>query len=342
MNRREFALGLSAATLINLGRTFSDSSHSYIGHGRKRQYAVLDAPCNLGLRPPRPGVEPGVGKLAQTLRQQNLVARLHAADAGVVAAPQYTPDIDEVTRYRAGQLVASYMPKLADRIGALIDDQTVPIVLGGDCSILLGAAIALKRRGRYGLVHMDAHGDYVVPRGATKFTAAGLDLALATGHGPEALANIEQLSPYFREQDVVCFGNREIVTEQDGDLASFLRSPIKKFPYSEIKRIGVKTATHRVRQMFETGEMSGYWVHIDADVLDSRLMPAVDAPEEVPGFTYDELAEIVSILLSSGEVKGMHIAIYDPDLDPDRKCAVALADALVKGLTAAHDVLAEE
>lgn len=45
---------------------------------------VLDAPSNLGLRPPQPGSVPGVYKLAGALRDQGLLARLGARDGGVV------------------------------------------------------------------------------------------------------------------------------------------------------------------------------------------------------------------------------------------------------------------
>jgi arginase len=37
---------------------------------------------------------------------------------------------------------------LADAIGRVLDAGDFPLVLGGDCSILLGAMLALKRRGR--------------------------------------------------------------------------------------------------------------------------------------------------------------------------------------------------
>src|SRR5688572_5801153 len=51
---------------------------------------VVDAPSNLGLRPPAPGVEPGVKGLAAALRGHGLVSRLGARDGGVVAPPPYS------------------------------------------------------------------------------------------------------------------------------------------------------------------------------------------------------------------------------------------------------------
>jgi hypothetical protein len=90
-----------------------------------RNIVVLDAPSNLGLRPPAPGTVPGCHKLAGALREQRIVQRLHALEGGVVVPP------DRVERHvRAGDF---------------------PVVLGGDCSVQLGASLALRRVGRYGL-----------------------------------------------------------------------------------------------------------------------------------------------------------------------------------------------
>lgn len=54
-----------------------------------RNIVVLDAPSNLGLRPPVPGTVPGCYKLAGALREQRIVQRLHALEGGVVVPPRY-------------------------------------------------------------------------------------------------------------------------------------------------------------------------------------------------------------------------------------------------------------
>src|SRR4051795_6354825 len=116
-------------------------------------FTVLDAPCNLGLQPP----EPGVRRLADALRACGIVERLGALDAGGVDAPGSV----SVPVNRAA--LAGYTRTLADRIGALLDDGAKPLVLGGDCSILLGATLALRRRARRGLLHVDGHLDFRHP-----------------------------------------------------------------------------------------------------------------------------------------------------------------------------------
>ena len=155
-----------------------------------RRIAVLDAPSNLGLRPPTTTSVPGCAKAPGALRDQGLLARLHARDAGCLTPARYDPG-----DWRPGDGVchaaeiADYAVRLADRIGAIVDAGEFPVVLGGDCSILVGAALAMRRRAiadelPYGLVYIDGHSDFRHPGNASYVgAAAGEDLALATGRG---------------------------------------------------------------------------------------------------------------------------------------------------------------
>jgi hypothetical protein len=73
----------------------------------ERNVVVVDAPSNLGLRPPSPGAIPGCWRLPEVLRQQGIVARLGANDGGRVQPPPYTPDHD-ATGTRNGLAIADY------------------------------------------------------------------------------------------------------------------------------------------------------------------------------------------------------------------------------------------
>src|SRR5215216_2885567 len=180
-----------------------------------RRIAVLDAPSNLGLRPPTATSVPGCYKAPGALRDQMLVSRLGARDAGCVTPPRYDPG-----DWRPGDGVAHsdaiswYSRRLADRIEALLEAGEFPVVLGGDCSILLGSALATRRRGasaggHVGLVYVDGHSDFRHPGNASYVgAAAGEDLALVTGRGQADLAAIERRRPYYRDVDVVVMGIR--------------------------------------------------------------------------------------------------------------------------------------
>lgn len=64
--------------------------------------------------------------------------------------------------------------------------------------------------------------------------------------------------------------------------------------------------------------MSGtlpFWLHVDLDVIDGALLPAVDSPGS-PGLDFDQLAELLQPLVASSECLGCDVTIFDPELDP--------------------------
>lgn len=294
---------------------------------------LIDAPSNLGLRPPRPGVEPGVRRMPDALRATGLLRRLRAHDGGRVEAPAYSPEPDHATGFRNGAAIADYSQSLADRLSPWLRRKRFVLVLGGDCSVLLGSGLALKQHGRYGLAFVDAHDDFSFARDRRRyqghFAAAGLDLGLSTGHGPRALSNLRGQAPYFRGEDVVHLG---LVTTDDDrrdyDVESFERSGIHSIDAATIHRDGARQVADRARTRLEAMPTAGYWIHVDADVLAERVMPAVDSPNP-DGLDFEQLRALLAPLLASPKAIGMELTIFDPDLDPDGTLARRLSDAVV-------------
>ncbi|MGH9014244.1 MAG: arginase family protein [Acidimicrobiia bacterium] len=296
--------------------------------------AVLDAPSNLGLRPPREGHEPGVRLLAGALRGHGIVARLNAEDAGRVDPPPYVFGLEPETGYRNGLGIADYSDRLAVRIGELLDAGRFPVVLGGDCGILLGPMLALRRRqGVFGLAHLDGHDDYsphLDPAAwAGRLAAGGLALGLVTGHGPDALADIDGLRPYAAEEHVAHIGvQREPEDYEIADLTAFDTSRIHRYPIEYVREHGADAAAQGARAHLEAAPIDGFWIHLDADILDLSVMPAVDSPNP-DGLSFVELTSVLTTLVASPRALGFHVGIYDPELDPDGTAGAALTDTIV-------------
>jgi arginase len=298
-----------------------------------RNLAVLDAPSNLGLRPLRPGHVPGVWRLPGALRAQGLVERLQALDAGEVAPVAYSPAPDPRTGFRNGTQIAAYSTALAQRVATLILAARFPVVLGGDCSILLGNTLALRNLGRYGLCFLDGHADFAYPRTAAflgSYAAAGLDLALATGHGPEALTDLQGLRPYVDEADVVLLGFSDDPADgADFETEALYLSRIQTIGIEALRALGPGRATAAALERLERPGLDGFWIHLDADVLDQSVLPAVDSPNP-RGLGFEDLTAILQGLLRSDRAAGIEITILDPELDPDGHCAGELVEAIVR------------
>ncbi|MDQ3710604.1 MAG: arginase family protein [Acidobacteriota bacterium] len=293
--------------------------------------SIIDAPSNLGLKPSPNGKLSGVIRLPDALNKAGLRERLGAEYEGQITVPPYSPERDKELLVLNAYSIRDFSLRLASKVEDSIRRERFPLVLGGDCSILLGNLLALKRLGRYGLFFIDGHTDFLELNGSQTGGVAGMDLALATGRGAELLTNIEGSKPLVLEQDVVVFGYRDM-EEASLSIQDLSETDMTLYNLHQVRRLGIKQAAARAIQKLKNNNLSGFWIHLDADVLDDEIMPAVDS-RQPGGMSYGELSELLRILLSSGSAVGMHIGIFDPDMDFDGTITQAFSDALVDGFT---------
>lgn len=297
--------------------------------------ALLAAPTNLGLRPPCRGAVPGAAKAPEALREAGLHARLGesgARDAGVVLPGRYVDDEGSRPARQVrnqGELVR-HAGLVAGRLTRLLDDGAAPLVLGGDCSVLVGIGLALARRGGTGLVHIDGHTDFRHPGNSARIGAvAGEDLAVAVGVHTAALADIDGLAPYFDPARTVHLGHRQ----DDEHAAEVCETIGLTVPAADAATADVAELAARILKTAGPG----FWLQVDVDVLDPAVMPAVDSPDP-GGLEAARLTELLRELAPAAA--GASVTVFDPDLDPDGVYAHLLADLIVDGLaelgTAAH------
>jgi arginase len=291
--------------------------------------ALIDAPSNLGLAPPASDKEPGVRRMAGTLRQLGLLPRLAALHGGEVVPPSYSPERDHATGIRNAREIADYSVTLARAVGAQLDAHHFPLVIGGDCSILLGSMLALQRRGRYGLVFLDGHHDLQTPEVSRTGGAAGMDLALAVGIGPPLLAALGGPAPLVHPADVAMLGVRDDPKYYTGDDVRQARDAMHVLYLEALRHMGMRAVGETVARNLARSGVNGAWIHLDVDVLDDAVMPAVDS-RQADGLSYDELDALLRPILDSGRVVGMQVTIYDPDRDPDGRAGQLLVDGLVR------------
>jgi arginase len=204
-------------------------------------------------------------------------------------------------------------------------------VLGGDCSILLGCLLAARRRGRSGLLFLDGHADFFQPSAEPKGEVASMELAIAVGRHDTVLASPEGRSPLIGEGDVVAFGRRD---EQDSDQYGSQRiedSAVELINLAHIREIGIAAATRQALERL--ADLDGFWLHLDADVLDAGIMPAVDHIVE-GGLAWDELVHVLRRAFATGQVIGMDITILNPALDKDGSVLRSFVDTVASGMKA--------
>ena len=121
-------------------------------------YSILEAPSILGLSPT------GVESLPEALLGAGLRIGLQAESSGRIVPPAYSSKRDERTLLLNGEGIKEFSLRMADRVSEVLRRDRFPVVLGGDCSILIGNLLALRRTARFGLLHIDGHADFYQPK----------------------------------------------------------------------------------------------------------------------------------------------------------------------------------
>jgi arginase len=272
------------------------------------RYAVIEAPSVLGLFPR------GVERLPDALLDAGLADALGARRAGRVDTPPYEPRRDPATGLLNPTGLRDYAHQLADTTGEVLDGGEVPIVLGGDCSILLGNLLALSRRGRHGLLFLDGHADFYQPEAEPNGEAASMDLALATGRGPNVVADLDGRGALVRDEDVVVFGRRDAEEAEEAGSQRIEDTAVAVIDLATVRDRGVERAVGDALERVGRPELDGFWVHLDCDVLDDAIMPAVDY--RLPGgLSWDELEAILAAAIATGRAVGLELTIFNPALD---------------------------
>jgi arginase len=275
--------------------------------------SILEAPSALGHVPEHRGVE----KAPARLLEEGIAEGLGAVTAGRVEAPGYSAARDPQTQVMNVEPLVEYSSRLADAVGEIVDAERFALVLGGDCSILLGTMLGLRRRGRFGLLYIDGHADYWQPeRNTIDGAASASDLAFATGRGPAVLTELEGRAPVVEPRDVVVFGNRDRGERTDGGCQP-LPDEMGVIARERVRSLGVDAAMAEALPLLRRRgeeELDGFWIHVDADVLDGACMSAVDDPSP-DGLIWGELAAALGMAIGSGLAVGLQITIYNPDFD---------------------------
>jgi arginase len=290
---------------------------------------IIEVPSPLGLRPD--GVQGAPG----ALRTAGLHARLGSPDEARIDVPPYCDVRDPGTGVLNPQGVAAVAQDLAAAVDTALDSGRFPIVLGGDCSIVLGPMLALRRRGRYGLVFIDGHADFQHASDEPTGEVASLDVALVTGRGPEILTDLDGLRPLVRDEDVALVGYR-VFGDNDHVLDEHVRdTAVTVVDGPEVRESGAASALGKALAAVTRPGVEGFWVHLDVDVLDDDLMPAVDY-RHPGGLAWEEAAEILRGLLNASGARGLEITIFNPRLDPDGSHARHLCDLITNVIPASR------
>jgi arginase len=290
--------------------------------------SLVLVPSNLGLSPVG-NRQQGTWRAPQTLLDAGLARALDTDEVFSLERPEYRFDAQPGTRIRNGVSIRAFSLQVGEKVTDILRRGRFPVVIGGDCSVLLGGLYGSRVAGGRGLVHVDGHSDFYHPANYDTSrrlgAVAGMDLALASGRGEDLLTSWPRIGkPLADDADIVQIGQR------DGRLTG---TGITQWTVQRVLADGVEVSARAVVARLQGRGLDKVWVHVDLDVLDADVMPAVDSPGS-PGFDYEQLSALLRTLCASGRVAGADFAIYDPERDPNARHAEPLVRCIARGIRA--------
>ena len=286
--------------------------------------ALIGVPTNSG------GTADGVASSPAVLRQRGLATALARhrgfTDAGDLVLPVPVP-VRGPSGLLAEDALVAMIERVAQAVGAARSRGWFPLLLGGDCPVILGALAALQaERNRPGLLFVDGHEDAWPPRVSPTGEAADCELGLAlrlfdAGLSPQLRAVLPRIDP----ADVAAVGPRDAaelaaagVASLDGQLGALIRP-------AELTADRYAAALARLP--------APWWLHTDLDVLATGELAAVDYPQP-GGLTWGQLAGLTATALAADGCAGWSVCIYNPDMDPGRADADAIISYITQAITA--------
>jgi arginase len=177
---------------------------------------------------------------------------------------------------------------------------------------------------------VDGHPDYSDARASDTGETADLELAVLTGDGPATLTGLAGPTPMVAARHVALIGHR--TTDLDpASAAELARLPADLFAVGAPAVVGDPHGVGRRAAAWADRLRVPMWLHVDVDVLDPSVLPAVTYPQQ-GGPDFDQLAALLGPLAASPHLLGVSIADLRPDLDPDGGYAARLVDLLDRTL----------
>jgi len=248
-------------------------------------------------------------------------------DAGDIATRVYQVD-DEHPRARNFPAVLEVLHDLRPRVEVAIKSGALPLVIGGDCIVVLAILAGARRYYRnVGLVYMDSDADLNVPATSASGCVDGMVISHIVGRGAAEMVRFWGEPPLVREPDIMLFGVNRVDPNEEQFLA---RSPMPRHLADEISRRGGAVVAEEAAQRAHSAQRE-FVLHFDVDVISGREFPATNYPA-LEGISLADARQAFTVFARQPQLAGINVSAYNPDRDPDGSYGKILIDMIVDAL----------
>lgn len=275
---------------------------------------IIGVPMDLGAG--RRGVDMGpsairIGGLHQQLREMGF----QVEDSGnlEVKIPEEAHYGEKKQMYL--QEIAQVCEELARRVVQTLEENKLPLVLGGDHSIAAGSmggtsSFYRRQNKKIGLIWIDAHTDMNVPGSSPSGNVHGMPMAAVLGLGPRELSEIEGFSPKVDASNATIIGARSIDRQEKENIR---KKGLKVVTMKELDMRGMKSVMEEALARAADGA-EGFHCSFDLDVVDPQVAPGVGTPVR-GGITYRESHLAMEMVYDSRRLLSLELVEVNPVLD---------------------------
>jgi arginase len=289
----------------------------------RKPVALIGAPLDLGAG--RRGVDMGPSAIRYAGLAERLAGLGYATmDWGNVESPvAEASDVGDPHARFLVQIKAT-CEGVARLVVRALEDDHLPLVLGGDHSVALGTLGGLARHhGRPGgVLWIDAHGDVNLPDTSPSGNVHGMVLAAAMGLAGDRFASDEWPLPAVDPSRVALVATREL---DPAERTLLHELGVLVFTMTDVDRLGVEHAVHE--SLERIGGEGFVHVSIDLDAVDPEEAPGVGTPVR-GGLSYREAHLALELVAESGLAGSFDLVEVNPILDKENatgRLAVELA-----------------
>ncbi len=295
--------------------------------GDGRPVSVLGVPTSAGSH------NPGQEKAPAAWRAAGLVGGLQAAgldveDRGDLPATPYRP-VEPAGGLRDADRVAEVARRVATEVASIRAAGRLPLVLGGDCTITLGA---LDGFGEGGLVYFDGDADLNTPERSDSAVADTMGMTHMLGGGSPRLARLGARYPLLRPGQVVLFGFDPAELDT-GEWTELVSRHLYAAPAPAVRADPAGEA-QRARAYLDR-RCDSYLVHFDVDVLHTGLFPLGNFPH-FAGLTLDQAVVGLNEFAGGEKFGGLVVTEVNPDHDPSGQLLRTLAAQVARAFALAQ------
>jgi arginase len=264
------------------------------------------------------GTNDGVARAPTALRHAGLVdaltrVGLAVRDSGDLDLPPPVAERDPDAHVLALAALPAMIERVRSAVAESLERGAFPLVLGGDCPVLLGCLGAMAAGGGAPRVlFVDGHEDAWPPAESTTGEAADMEFGwLVSKHSVGLPDELRRAIPVVRPDDAIIFGARDEDELADAGVESLER--VVRIVRPDAIMRDPDAVAHEAA--IALGRRGPWWFHVDLDVLGTDSLRAVDYPQ-AGGLDWTTLTSLTRRALLSPNVIGWDVTIYNPDLDP--------------------------